>query len=88
MAGNRRGWTNRWRGVLNPDTDFAAAEGLAAGTGILTGTVARSARRGATQNGSLCPSCDDVSEIVMVDLVAGSTTLRCTRCTKRWSMES
>ena len=44
MAERTRFWrSNRWRDALRPDTDMAQAEGLAAGTGLLTGTVAKTA---------------------------------------------
>lgn len=73
----------RWRDALRPDVDLAAAEGLAAGTGLLTGEVARTATH--VQPATLhCPVCHGDSEVLVVDLVAHSTTLRCQSCGRRW----
>ncbi|WP_426571598.1 hypothetical protein [Aquihabitans sp. McL0605] len=66
---------------------MAQAEGLAAGTGLLTGEVVRSAgSRAAAVVNPECPTCDGVSEIVVVDLVVHSTTLRCQACGRRWTV--
>jgi predicted Zn finger-like uncharacterized protein len=90
MAERGRFWrSNRWREALRPDSDLAQAEGLAAGTGLLTGTVARSAgpRRVPVPNPP-CPVCHASSEIVVVDLVAQATTLRCQSCGRRWTLDT
>lgn len=90
MAERARFWrSNRWREALRPDSDLAQAEGLAAGTGLLTGTVARTAgvRKVAVPNPP-CPSCQGASEIVVVDLIVHVTTLRCTACARRWTAQN
>lgn len=83
----RRFWrTSKWREALRPDSNLAQAEGLAAGTGLLTGTVARTA--GQSKVGVAnepCPTCQGESEIVVVDLVVHATTRRCRGCGRRWS---
>jgi predicted Zn finger-like uncharacterized protein len=81
--------TSRWRDALRPDSDLAQAEGLAAGTGLLTGTVARSVgvRTASTADAS-CPSCGAASEIVVVDLIVHATTLRCPSCAHRWTTQN
>jgi hypothetical protein len=88
MAERARFWrSNRWREALRPDSDLAQAEGLAAGTGLLTGTVARSAgQRKVLVPNPQCPQCSGTSEIVVVDLIVQSTTLRCTSCGRRWTL--
>lgn len=90
MSERGRFWRgSRWREALRPDSDLAQAEGLAAGTGLLTGTVAKSVgTRKVSLHDARCPSCDGPSEIVVVDLVAEATTLRCTSCGRRWTIES
>ena len=90
MSERGRFWrSSRWREALRPDSDLAQAEGLAAGTGLLTGTVARSVgTRKVSLHDARCPGCDGPSEIVVVDLVAEATTLRCTECGRRWTTES
>ena len=75
----------RWRDAIRPDADLAAAEGLAAGTGLLTGEVARSSAR--VHGAVACPICHGESEVLVVDLVARSTTLRCQSCGRRWISE-
>ena len=90
MAERARFWrSNRWREALRPDSDLAQAEGLAAGTGLLTGTVARTA--GARQAHAVdadCPVCGGKADIVVVDLVASSTTARCLSCSHRWTSQT
>ena len=88
MAERARFWrSNRWREALRPDSELAQAEGLAAGTGLLTGTVARSAgQRKVLVPNPQCPQCSGTSEIVVVDLIVQSTTLRCTSCGRRWTL--
>jgi hypothetical protein len=90
MTERARFWrSNRWREALRPDTDLAQAEGLAAGTGLLTGTVARSAgARKVPVANPTCPTCTGQSEIVVVDLIVGATTLRCQSCGRRWTLEN
>lgn len=79
----------RWLDALRPDADLAQAEGLAAGTGLLTGSVARSvAEQRSTLPSPPCPTCAAESEIVVVDLIVGATTRRCQRCSYRWTTEA
>ena len=77
--------SKRWRDALRPDSDLAEAEGLAAGTGLLTGTIARSSHR--TQIAPPCPVCHGDGEIVVVDLIVRATTTRCTDCGRRWTTQ-
>lgn len=90
MAERARFWrSNRWRDALRPDADLAQAEGLAAGTGLLTGTVAKAAtshKVAVLEAG--CPTCGGDGEIVVVDLVATSTTMRCLSCARRWTAQT
>lgn len=90
MAERARFWrSNRWREALRPDSDLAQAEGLAAGTGLLTGTVAKTAR--ATEvvvDDTTCPSCQGRCEIVVVDLIVHATTLRCQSCGRRRTIQT
>ena len=89
MADRGRFWRSaRLREVLRPDSDLAEAEGLAAGTGLLTGTVARTAGAQKVARETSCPSCGGDSEIVVVDLIVGATTLRCQSCTRRWTIQN
>ena len=87
MSERARFWrSNRWREALRPDANLAQAEGLAAGTGLLTGTVAKTAGvHKVSPTTGRCPACDGQAEIVVVDLVAEDTTLRCTSCGRRWT---
>lgn len=89
MADRGRFWRSpRFRDVLRPDSDLAEAEGLAAGTGLLTGTVARTAGAQRVASDEACPTCGGVSEIVVVDLIVGATTLRCQSCARRWTIQN
>jgi len=90
MAERARFWrTNRWREALRPDSDLAEAEGLAAGTGLLTGTVAKSVGVSKVSLADpVCPACDGQSEIVVVDLIVHATTLRCRSCGRRWTLQT
>jgi hypothetical protein len=89
MAERSRFWrTNRWRDALRPDSDLALAEGLAAGTGLLTGTVARSAGAAKLEGAATCATCGATAEIVVVDLVDAATTFRCPACRRRWTAQS
>jgi hypothetical protein len=90
MAERGRFWrSSKWREALRPDVDLAQAEGLAAGTGLLTGDVARSVQvRHGVPATAECPTCAGGAEIVVVDLVVGQTTLRCRSCGRRWTVEN
>jgi hypothetical protein len=84
MAQRTRFWRSpRWRDVMHPDGDLAQVEGLAAGTGLLTGDVAR--HRAAVP--AVCPSCDGTGEVVVIDLVAHAVSRRCRLCGHRWTVE-
>ena len=87
MGERERFWrSNRWRQALRPDVDLAEAEGLAAGTGLLTGTVAKTAPSAeAAVSAVRCPACGSDGEVVVVDLVAHDSTLRCPSCGERWT---
>ncbi len=90
MTERTRFWrSNRWRDALRPDSNLAQAEGLAAGTGLLTGTVARTVgvHKVATPCPP-CPACHGASEIVVVDLIVQATTLRCQGCGRRWTTQN
>ena len=90
MGERERFWrSNRWRQALRPDVDLAQAEGLAAGTGLLTGTVAKTApSAGVPRSATRCEVCGGRSEIVVVDLVAHDSTLRCIECNHRWTTQT
>ena len=88
MAGRARSiLPKRWRDALRPDADLALAEGLAAGTGLLTGTIARS-RVAPSVATDPCPQCEATDpELLVVDLVGERTTLRCRSCGHRWETD-
>jgi len=73
----------RWREAVRPGAPQAHVEGLAAGTGLLTGSLARSVGR----VDALCPACDADGEIVVIDLVAHAVSLRCPACGHRWAVD-
>ena len=82
MAVRRRFWsTTRWRKVLLPDSGMAEAEGLAAGTGLLTGQVARATPMAEVA----CPACGGPAEVMVIDLVAHETSRACRSCGNRWT---
>ena len=77
-------WQNsHWRRVLSPDSNLAEAEGLAAGTGLLTGDIAR----GAEMAKLPCPECNGVGDVVVIDLVALVVSRRCQVCGHRWNTD-
>jgi len=87
MGERSRFWkTSRWRDALRPDADLAQAEGLAAGTGLLTGTVVRTTATLGTTTDLSCPQCGGEGDILVVDLIEPSTTLRCRACLRRWTI--
>jgi hypothetical protein len=73
----------RW---LRPRTnDQARTEGMAAGTGLLTGSVADGYAAATT---SSCPRCKASAVVIhVVDLVDRKTDLSCNRCRHYWSVE-
>lgn len=71
----------RWRRALEVDSDLAELEGLAAGTGLLTGLLARTAGTAPDR----CPLCEGSAEPVVVDLVAQRVDRRCLACGHRWT---
>jgi predicted RNA-binding Zn-ribbon protein involved in translation (DUF1610 family) len=86
MAERARFWrTSRWRDALRPDSDLALAEGLAAGTGLLTGELARTVGTSRTDTAVRCVSCEVPAEVVVVDLIDEATTYRCPACGRRWT---
>lgn len=85
MSIDLRFWRSEWlRRALQPDGGLAEAEGLAAGTGLLTGSVVR----GSSQTAVPCPSCGGASEVVVIDLVANETSRSCRRCGHRWTTDA
>ena len=70
-----------WQKVLRVDSDHAEVEGLAAGTGLLTGDLTRSTVTGPAP----CPRCRKSSEVVAVDLLTEITHLRCRSCAHAWA---
>lgn len=70
-----------WRKAFKVDSDHAEIEGLAAGTGLLTGDLTRTASAGEAP----CPRCGGAGEVVAVDLVASSTHRRCRSCAHSWA---
>lgn len=86
MSERARFWrSSRWRDALRPDSDLALAEGLAAGTGLLTGELARTAGSTKTDTVVRCASCTVPAEVVVVDLIEEATTYRCPSCRRRWT---
>ena len=73
----------RWPRVLLPDGGLAEAEGLAAGTGLLTGDVVRTSSR----HSVACPACGGPADVVVIDLVARETSRRCPACLHRWTTQ-
>lgn len=73
-----------WRKALTPDGHMAEVEGLAAGTGLLTGELVR----GVAVNDAPCPECSGTGEVVVIDLVAQLVARRCRVCGHRWETAS
>lgn len=63
---------------------MAEAEGLAAGTGLLTGDLAR----GRLVDAVPCPACAGPGEVIVIDLVTQVVSRRCSRCGHRWDVPS
>lgn len=81
MTAHLRFWQSAaWRKAFQPDSGIAEAEGLAAGTGLLTGDVVRSSDVPPAR----CPVCDHAAEVVVIDLVAHQTKRSCPSCGHRW----
>ena len=72
----------RW---LRPrSNDHARTEGMAAGTGLLTGSVTDAY----TADTSSCPQCRARAVVIhVVDLVERKTDLCCQRCRHYWSVQ-
>lgn len=66
--------------MFNVDGNLAGVEGLAAGTGLLTGDVARAV----PVEEITCPVCDHPAGVVIIDLVVQQVTRRCEACGHRW----
>jgi hypothetical protein len=85
MSRRTRFWQSpRWRRVLQVDGGLAEAEGLAAGTGLLTGDLVRSA----SPSPSPCPECRGQGDVVVIDLVSSVTSRCCQACSHRWDTPS
>lgn len=76
---SRRWASSRWPRALKVDRGLAEAEGLAAGTGLLTGDIARTRAMWAP-----CPECGGRGDALVIDLIGNSVSRRCERCTLRW----
>lgn len=76
--------SSRWRKVLQVDSDLAEAEGLAAGTGLLTGSLVDEA----DLPGGSCPRCDGEGEVVSIDLLDGEIVRRCRSCAFPWAQHA
>lgn len=74
----------QWRKALRPDGRLAEAEGLAAGTGMLTGDVLRNRPASAAP----CPTCSGRGEVVVIDLLSAVVSRRCQSCGNRWDEPS
>lgn len=86
MSRRARTWfPAQWRKVLRVDGSLAEAEGLAAGTGLLTGDLVRGTAS-ATARPSPCPACAGRGEVVVIDLVAQVVSRRCRVCGHRWDL--
>jgi len=62
----------------------AHAEGLAAGTGLLTGEAAARAAREGHLDSERCARCDAPAEVALVDLVVHQAQCVCTVCGQTW----
>lgn len=80
MKGQRFWRSPLWHKRLRVDSDHAEAEGLAAGTGLLTGALTRSVDAASVP----CPRCGTPGEVVAIDLVAKVTHRRCQSCAHTW----
>ena len=74
----------QWRRALHVDGGMAEAEGLAAGTGLLTGDLVRTA----SPSPSPCPECRGRGDVVVIDLISSVTSRRCQACGYRWDTPS
>lgn len=72
-----------WQKLLRVDSDHAEAEGLAAGTGLLTGDLTWSTVTSAEP----CPRCRKPGEAVAVDLLTKMTHRRCPSCAHAWATD-
>ena len=83
MARSRTSRPSLIRRALDPDRHLSEVEGLAAGTGLLTGDVVRTI---AVAN-LACPRCSTPAEALVIDLVAGAVKRRCPKCLHEWTVE-
>lgn len=77
----------RW--LRSHRTESAREEGLAAGTGLITGDLAANFE-GAPGPGAVgCPACGHRSTFTdVIDLVEHRTHLHCESCRHRWTVEA
>ena len=80
MPSSLRTWLTRVNHRLRPHHP-AADEGLAAGTGLLTGVAARDR---APERRS-CPSCEGDGRVEAIDLVRFRVDWRCDVCGRSWT---
>jgi len=67
-------------------TDTAREEGLAAGTGLITGQLADTFRGGSGSAERVCPSCGHLATFTdVIDLVEDRTHHHCEVCRHRWA---
>jgi hypothetical protein len=78
------GSLHRWR-TARADQDSAHVEGLAAGTGLLTGAIAERRAREAQVPPEPCPACGDLGDVSAVDLVVRRTVRTCVACRHQWA---
>lgn len=71
-----------WWAVLRPLA--AREEGLAAGTGLLTGRVVERS----VPDVVACPTCAAAAVVEVVDLVDKLARFTCTRCAHRWNVST
>lgn len=76
--------TERIRAAVRSDDD-AHAEGLAAGTGLLTGAAAARISRHTDFPDERCPQCGGRGEVLVVDLVDRRARCVCVECAHAWS---
>ena len=78
---------DRLRAAVFPPGDLAQVEGLAAGTGLLTGDVAERRARTAGLPTAPCPQCGQEGDVSVLDLVDHRLVRICTACHHRWTAD-
>jgi hypothetical protein len=70
-----------------PPEDLAQVEGLAAGTGLLTGDVAERRARTSGLPTAPCPHCGKEGDVSVLDLVDHRLVRTCAGCHHRWTAD-